>query len=65
MWHQPRRVIRSRVLVAALLLLDARGGAALAINICDVACRLLNDMATFAEADVSTRSPAVKTEEHK
>jgi nicotinate-nucleotide--dimethylbenzimidazole phosphoribosyltransferase len=40
-------------------------GAALAINLCDVACRLLNDMATFAEADVSTRSPAAKTEEHK
>ena len=40
-------------------------GAALAINLCDVACQLLNNMSTFAEAAVSTRSPAIKTEEHK
>ena len=38
-------------------------GAALAINLCDIACRLLNDMSTFAEADVSTMSPTIKTEE--
>ena len=40
-------------------------GAAIAINLCDIACRLLNDMATFAEADVSTIKPVVKIEEHK
>ena len=40
-------------------------GAALAINLCDIACQLLTDMATFAEAAVSTIAPIRKIEGHK
>jgi nicotinate-nucleotide--dimethylbenzimidazole phosphoribosyltransferase len=40
-------------------------GAALAINLCDIACRLLSDMATFKEAAISTIDPIAEMKERK